>query len=270
MNDPSSLLDDQTVAVLDVETTGLSSIFDRVCEVGIVLARRDEILETYQTLVNPQRPISPGAARVNGLSDADVCDAPTFGEIAGEVLQRIDGKLLVCHNAPFDLGFIAAELGRLGFPWGTAGVIDTLEIARRQFRFGSNSLSALTARLGIENSMAHRALGDALATFRVFRILSSQLSTPSLLAGLVRSYRPAESIEEQFLLPPAIQEALARGGEVQITYVDSHGSQTVRTITPHQALAQNGVVYVSAFCHLRQEERHFRLDRIVGMEAYDD
>ena len=75
--------------------------------------RGDAILDTYQTLVNPQRPISPGARRVNGLSDAELQPAPLFASIADQVLARIDGAMLVCHNAPFDLGFLEAEYARL-------------------------------------------------------------------------------------------------------------------------------------------------------------
>ena len=106
--------DDQVVVVVDVETTGLSAAFgDRICEIGLVRARGDAILDTYQTLVNPQRPISPGARRVNGLSDAELQPAPLFASIADQVLARIDGAMLVCHNAPFDLGFLEAEYARL-------------------------------------------------------------------------------------------------------------------------------------------------------------
>ena len=130
------LLDELTLTVVDVETTGLYPAYgDRVCEVGIVCAQGETILDTYQTLVNPQRPISPGAALVNGLSDADVTGAPLFAEVAEAVLEKIDGAVLVCHNAPFDLSFLEAELRRLGLPWQPEGVIDTLDIARRYFHF---------------------------------------------------------------------------------------------------------------------------------------
>ena len=171
--------DDQLVAVFDVETTGLSPLSgDRICEVGLVLARGDQILDTYQTLVNPQRPISPGAARVNGLTDTMVHDAPIFAEIADVLLARMDGAVVVCHNAPFDLGFLSAELARLGRSWQPEAVIDTLALARRQFRFGSNSLSETARRLGVQNAQAHRALGDALTTFYVLRSLGAIRKPP--------------------------------------------------------------------------------------------
>jgi DNA polymerase III epsilon subunit family exonuclease len=268
MDDSILHLDGQTLAVVDVETTGLSAFFgDRVCEVGIVRAQGDEVLDTYQTLVNPQRPISPGARRVNGLSDEDVSQAPLFAEIAGEVIARIDGALLVCHNAPFDLGFLDAELSRLGRPWQPAGVIDTLAIARSRFHFGSNSLSAVAASLGIETAQAHRALGDALTTFQVFRKLYRRLVHRGVLQGmeLVGSHHPASLVMDEGLLPPSIQEALAGNSAIQITYLDAQGNETSRRISPLRVQAGYDAVYLVAFCHLRQAERSFRLDRIVAI-----
>jgi DNA polymerase-3 subunit epsilon len=264
MSESMHALNGLTIAVVDVETTGLAAHFgDRICEVGIVRAQDDQILDTYQTLVNPQRPISPGARRVNGLSDEEVRQAPLFAEIAGEVLARIDGRTLVCHNAPFDLSFLEAELTRLGLPWQPASVIDTLEIARRYYHFGSNSLAAVAARLGIETPQAHRALGDALTTFQVFRRFQRKLA--GQIDDLIGSYRPRRAQMEEVILPPEIQEALARNKAVVITYIDAKGDETTRAITPLRVLVMNDATYMVAYCHLRQAERHFRLDRIVAM-----
>jgi DNA polymerase-3 subunit epsilon len=265
--DLPQLLESQTIAVVDVETTGLYPSFgDRVCEIGIVRAQGDVILDTFQTLVNPQRPISPGAARVNGLRDEDVCQAPLFVEIAEQVLDMVTGNVLVCHNAPFDLGFLDAEFTRLRRPWQPAGVIDTLEIARRYFKFDSNSLPALADALRIETLQAHRALGDALTTLQVLRhfcrILGRQGSSQAL--ELVGSYLPASSRMPEFSLPPAIQEALSENKAVEITYLDAQGNETCRVVTPRHVLPGNGVGYLVAFCHLRQAERNFRLDRITA------
>jgi len=267
MTESTELLDGQTLVVIDLETTGLSPFFDRVCEVGIVRARGEEILDSYQTLVNPQRPISPGASRVNGLTDADVCNAPTFAEIAGQVLAMLDGGILICHNAPFDLGFLDAELARLGLPWQPVGVIDTLDIARRYFHFASNSLPAIAARLEIETPQAHRALGDALTTFQVFRYFYLKLIASGVFQKprLIGSYRSAVPRSEDVVLPPEIQEALGENKAVLITYIDAKGQETSRKVTPRRILTTNDMVYLVSYCHLRQAERNFRLDRIVAI-----
>lgn len=264
--------DDQPIAVVDVETTGLSPANgDRVCEVGIVTAQGDAILDTYQTLVNPLRPISPGAARVNGLSDADVCRAPIFAEIAAEVSARIEGVTLVCHNAPFDLGFLSAEFAILGQSWQPSGVIDTLDLARRHFHFPSNSLPAIASYLRLQTPQAHRALADALTTFQVFRRFQQQLTSRITSQGwdFAAAYNAEISRLSDIVLPPEIEEALTANKAIGITYLDAKGAETSRVVTPLRVESMHSLVYMVAFCHLRQAERHFRLDRILSLRKID-
>lgn len=267
MNQPPHHLDNQLLAAFDVETTGLSAFFgDRICEVGLVIAQGEEILDSYQTLVNPGRPLSPGARRVNGLTDEQLLQAPSFSEIASEVLDRLAGAVLVCHNAPFDLGFLDAELSRLGQSWQPLGVIDTLDLARRYYRFDSNSLSAVAACLELATPQAHRALGDALTTLQVFRRFYHRLVGQGELQpwDLVGASLPPSRWSDDIVLPPSLQEALSGNKDLQITYVDAKGQETGRKITPLRVQALNDYIYVVAFCHLRQAERSFRLDRIVA------
>jgi len=253
-------------AFFDVETTGLSpQMGDRICEVGIVVAQGDQIVETYTSLVNPLRPISPGAAAVNGLSDELLRGQPTFAEIADEVLRRLQGQVVVCHNAPFDLGFLQSELAYLGRAWQPLRVIDTLQLARRYFRFASNSLSAIADALGIVVEDAHRALGDALTTYRVFRYFEQQLSRSSdgsvsmpgqLLGNMMLG------VESGLDLPLPLRQALHAQADIEIVYQDGTGNLTRRRIRPLQVVSDFGKTYVVAYCYLRGEERSFRLDRM--------
>lgn len=261
-------MDGQMFVVVDVETTGLSAAFgDRICEVAMVRAQDDHVLETYQTLVNPQRSISPGASRVNGLRDEDVRNAPAFAEIARDVHSGLDGALVVCHNAPFDLGFLEAEFSRLRLPWQPAAVIDTLEIARRYFSFYSNSLPAIANSLGIETPNAHRALGDVLTTFQVLHYFQRSLASQG--RNIVGSAYTPHTKMVAVTLPPEIQDALDENQPVIITYIAANGDETSRTITPLHVQVSNGFVYLTAYCHLRQAERSFRLDRIFAVDRIE-
>jgi DNA polymerase III epsilon subunit family exonuclease len=261
------ILDGQPLVVIDLETTGLYPLFDRVCEVGILRVQGDEILDSFQTLVNPGRPISPGASRVNGLTDADVCQAPPFADIARQTLTCLDGSHLVCHNAPFDLGFLEAEFSRLGMHWQPVGVIDTLQIARRYFSFPSNALAAIASDLEIETPHAHRALGDALTTLQVFRYFQHMLNRSETVQDwdLVGAYHPLTRQSDIIVLPPEIEEALEENKAVVIPYIDAKGQETARMVTPRRVLATSDVVYLVSYCHMRQAERHFRLDRIIAI-----
>ena len=250
----------------DVETTGLyPNLGDRVCEVGIVVAQGEQILETYAALVNPLRPISPNAAAVNGLNDEILRHQPTFAEIADEVIRRLHGQVVVCHNAPFDLGFLQSELARLGRAWQPHQIIDTLQLARKYFHFASNSLSAVASALGIVVQDAHRALGDALTTYRVFCYFQQQLGGKSDLSTSIpwqTARKPGFGLQGDVELPPLLRKALDTQSDLEILYRDGSGNLTRRRIRPTQILSGFGTVYVVAYCHLRGEERSFRLDRM--------
>jgi len=152
--------------VFDTETTGLDPYQDRVIELGgIELNKRFPTGRVFHYYLNPQgREINAEAQAVHGISAADLADKPRFDDIAEDFLSFIDGARLVAHNANFDIGFINAELDRLGhLPVGNDRVVDTLAIARRKHPMGPNSLDALCRRYGIDNSRRtkHGALLDS-------------------------------------------------------------------------------------------------------------
>lgn len=152
--------------IFDTETTGLDARLDRVIEIGgVELINRFPTGRTFHHYINPQgREIHAEAESVHGIGMAQLADKPIFDAIAEEFLAFIDGARLVAHNASFDMGFINAELERLGHPAITADrVVDTLAIAKRKHPMGPNSLDALCRRYGIDNSRRtkHGALLDS-------------------------------------------------------------------------------------------------------------
>jgi len=259
-----------TLAFLDVETTGLSPWFgDRICEIAILRCRGNEILDTFDTLVNPERPISPGAARVNGLTELDLVDAPLFAEIAAQVKLWLEDAIIVCHNAPFDLGFVSSEFNRLGQKLPPVEVIDTLLLARAYFDFDSNSLQAIADHWMIDLSAAHRAMADVLTTRDILEHFLVKLKRLPI-DDLVDVYYPPAAAPTALDLPPLIQDALASKKRLFIRYVDKQDRETQRWITPKQVLALDDYIYVSAHCHLRDQDRSFRLDRITEMKLDDE
>jgi DNA polymerase III epsilon subunit family exonuclease len=261
-----SKLNSHTFAYLDVETTGLSPWFgDRICEIAVLRCEGDEVIDTFDSLLNPQRPISPGAARVNGLKDSDLKKAPRFIDVAEQVMTLVKDAVIVCHNVPFDLGFLSSELGRINKLLPTVLTLDTLEIAREYFDFDSNSLQSIADWLDIEVVEAHRALDDTLTTREVLKYFSRKLRSTEIERAITPYYPPATSPQE-LNLPPVIEEALQSKKQLFIRYVDRKGDVSERWITPKQILALNDYLYMVAHCHLRDEERNFRLDRIEQMK----
>ena len=152
--------------VLDTETTGLSwEKGNRVVEIGCVeLVERRPTGRTFQQYLNPGCGFEPGAQEVTGLTVEFLADKPVFADVADAFLAFVDGAELVIHNAAFDIGFLDAELARLGPGYGSmrtrCAVECSLELARQRYPGQRNSLDALCRRLGIDN--AHRQLHGAL------------------------------------------------------------------------------------------------------------
>ena len=153
---------------LDTETTGLNATQgDRIVEIGCVeLLGRRLTKNNLHLYINPERDIPKDAEAIHGLTAERLKDEPKFADVAQRFLQYVAGAELIIHNAPFDVGFLDAELERAGLPplhEHVAGIVDTLEMARQLYPGKRNSLDALCERLGVDNSQRtlHGALLDA-------------------------------------------------------------------------------------------------------------
>jgi DNA polymerase-3 subunit epsilon len=153
---------------LDTETTGLSpESGDRIVEIGCIeLVNRKLTGRSKHFYVNPERPNTDDALKIHGLTDDFLADKPLFAAVADELIEFLSGAEIVIHNAAFDVGFIDAELARLGrpaFASFVSKVTDSWSMAREMYPGKSNSLDALCRRLEVDNSSRtlHGALLDA-------------------------------------------------------------------------------------------------------------
>jgi DNA polymerase III subunit epsilon len=153
----------QTIAFVDLETTGSNAVVDRITEVGIVLWDEGRVVERWSSLVNPETPIPGFIQGLTGITDEMVAQAPLFAQLAPEILDRLQGRLFVAHNARFDHGFLKNELRRAGFDFRPP-VLCTVKLSRKLFpQHGKHNLDALIQRHGLKMpaDARHRALGDA-------------------------------------------------------------------------------------------------------------
>ncbi len=173
--------------VLDTETTGLElSEGHRIIEIGCVeLLHRRPSGRTWHRYLRPEREVEAGALTVHGITNEFLAGQPRFAEIAGEFLEFIEGSELVIHNAPFDVGFLDAELARTEAGRTIAEhctVLDTLVLARRMHPGQRNSLDALCKRYSVDNSSRdlHGALLDARILADVYLAMSGGQAALSL------------------------------------------------------------------------------------------
>lgn len=182
------------IAVIDVETTGnWWTSHDRVCEIGIVMMSPDgDIINSYETLVNPDRDLGP--THIHGLDAAECQAAPSFKDIAGDVLDFLRGAGgLAGHNVGFDTRFLSAEYDRLGV------LFDHQVRSLCTYQLTRTSLADACAQFDVEfEGAAHSALADAMATAKLIRVLSEegsvnlrQFVTPLTLPPLDAHNTPA-------------------------------------------------------------------------------
>ncbi len=194
-------------AVIDLETTGGLAKRDRITEVGIVLYDGTDIIEQFESLVNPERSIPPEITRITGITNDMVAEAPKFYEIAKRIVEMTEGAIFVAHNVRFDYSFLKEEFARLGYTF-TKRQLCTVRMSRKAFPgLKSYSLGNLIKHFGIEVSSRHRALDDAYAASVVLSyILSCDDNTDMVKTminkGIKEAQLPENLSKEQLLALP--------------------------------------------------------------------
>ena len=159
---------DDTYIVFDIETTGFSSIRDRIIEIGAVKVENGQIVDKFSTFVNPERPIPFEITNLTSITDEMVLDAPTIEVVLPQFLEFIGEGALVAHNAGFDVGFIEQNCRVLGLEREFTSV-DTVALARVLLpTLSKYKLNLVAKALGISLENHHRAVDDAGATAEIF------------------------------------------------------------------------------------------------------
>jgi DNA polymerase III subunit epsilon len=181
---------------LDTETNGYGGDLCEMTEVGAVLVGGGELHETYDSLVRVERPLSRGIQRFTGITQGMVDGAPPPEEVLAELGEMLEGRVMIAHNARFDVGVLRQAFERAGLDWPKPPVLCTVQLARRFAPLvRRRGLASLAGSLGIDVDEVHRALPDALTCARVFCALFPKLCANAITVGdaidLLRSRRRA-------------------------------------------------------------------------------
>ena len=195
----STRLRDLEFVVVDVEATHERRTPARIIEIGAYRVRGGEILDSFETLINPEAVVPKFLVNLTGISTEMLLTAPKFSDIADEWLDFIGDAVLIAHNANFDLPLMNREIARVfpGYRLRNAHLC-TVDLARRLVpRVESHGLDSLVAYFGFEVSRRHRAADDALATARVFlRLLNDLFKNGILTLAEARSFQAKLSAGE--------------------------------------------------------------------------
>lgn len=162
----------QPYVVVDIETTGGRATSHKITEIGMVKVINGQIIDEYQTLLNPQRRIPRNIIALTGIDDVMVSNAPIFAEVADKIAQFTKGCVFVAHNVNFDYGFIKQEFTRLERHFSRAKLCTVREMRKARPGLASYSLANLTRHFGIEMSRHHRAMSDAVAANELLTIIN--------------------------------------------------------------------------------------------------
>jgi DNA polymerase-3 subunit epsilon len=197
----------------DLETTGIMAGVDRIVEIGAVRFSHGKITSVYSTLVDPQIPIPPEASRVNGITNEMVSGKPKIEQLLNSFAEFCGADPMVAHNAPFDTGFLIADINRYGTLAPRGLILDTLPMARKVFPGLLNyKLGTLVKHLEVAGADFHRAEQDASYCGQVFLKIVNKIfhqSQPVILEQLIalagkgeqRFPQPAPvSTQEQLIL----------------------------------------------------------------------
>lgn len=164
-NDTHDSLNDATYVVFDVETTGLSAVYDTIIELAAVKMHKGNVIESFDEFIDPGHRLSRTTVDLTGITDEMVRGSKSEEEVLRMFLEFSEGSILVAHNATFDMGFLNTSYARYGIPEAKNPVIDTLELARYLYpQFKRFGLGVLTKKFGVSLEQHHRAIFDAEAT----------------------------------------------------------------------------------------------------------
>ena len=197
----------ERMVLLDCETTGGKATRDRMTEVALIRVERGEVVQRWQTLLNPGMSIPPWITRLTGIENGMVRDAPTFEDIAAELEHLLDGAVLVAHNARFDYGFLKNEFRRAGIDYSTRPLC-SVKLSRKLYpNVKGHGLDALIRRFGLQMDDRHRAMADTDAIWQFFQRVDAEFEEDEIRAVcsalLQRASLPSQLAEEEVDKLPA-------------------------------------------------------------------
>jgi len=208
-----------TYVFVDVETTGVSAARGRVIEVAAIRVENNEIVREFTTLINPEMPISYQITSITGIDDGDVADAPTFREIADELLEVMNGAVFVAHNVRFDYSFLKQEFRRIDKSFSPKQVC-TVKLSRALYpELRRHRLSDLIAHHGFRFDARHRAYDDAMVLVQFWRKMQEEHDV-DIIASALKAQMKSPSIPRH--IDRADIAALPSGPGVYIFHDDDN------------------------------------------------
>lgn len=263
--------------VFDLETTGLFPVSSKIIEIGAVKFNLNGKLDTFETLIDPEILISPDSMSIHGITDSMVKNKPLIKDVIPQFFDFIKDSVIIAHNSAFDAGFISYNSSKNDLATPDNIILDTLTLSKKYIKNPPNyKLGTLIDFLNIavpKDKSFHRALFDAECSMNLFFeiIKNSVNKEETKLKDFITGSKKisfASVIEDNSTFEissdyDSIKEAIKDHNKLNIEYKRFDGEVSKRDITPISFIKVNKKIYLEAYCHLRNEKRSFRLNKIL-------
>ncbi len=263
------------LVIFDLETTGLNpQEGDRICEIAGIKYKGETEIDSFHSLINPQRSVSPAAYAINHIDDEMLKDAPKSADVLPRFIEFISGTYLAAYNIRFDLNFLTNELKPINMTLEKDILfMDVLTLARRTLvQLSRYSLAHVANNLDVKYVQQHRALDDVHLTREV---LTSLLD--------ILKQRGVKDLSEVYTLCGFNADLLTQANEQKVAFIlraidfhfnlilryfsKSSGEVSERKVTPREVYEERGKKYLIGYCHLRKDERNFAIDSILRLDV---
>lgn len=261
-----------TFIAFDLETTGKYPLDAEICEIAAVKWQAGEIVDSFQTLVRPTRPMGEEVVKIHNITNEMVADAPVLSAVLGNFHRFIQDGFLIAHHAPFDLGFLAYEFEKAGMALPNRPVFCSCLLARHIVPESENHrLQTLVRFFGLQGGQAHRALDDAKSCLHVALKCFAKVGDDAKITDLLKqqsgdipwSRFSIQSLRSHLVFQKVV-EALDKKVELQITYSGGSRPGVPRTIKPIGLVRSLDDDFLVATDDSEQTPKRFFLNKITA------
>ena len=265
---------DLTFVGFDTETTGRYPISFEICEIAAVKWRGGEIVETFETLVKPSRPMDAEVIAIHGITNDMVENAPRMSEKIAEFHKFIEGAIVVAHHAPFDLGFVAIEFEKAGLPLPAEPALCSSLLSRKLFpEFENHRLQTLIGKFGLPQGVAHRALDDTKACLEVGMRCFGKVGDDSILSKICESQagpiyweRFSMKAVEDTPVGKALIDAIVNQKIVNMTYAGGSKPGEQRRVHPSGLVRSLDGDFLVAYDEKEQRSKRYYVEKITAAD----